>query len=64
MDPDQPAHPHSLIRINAFSPTNPIRSREIDSKQHGSQMLVANALYWFCLATVHIFYVFISDDGC
>jgi hypothetical protein len=34
MDPDQPAHPPSLIRIHAVRLQTPITSKETDSKQH------------------------------
>jgi hypothetical protein len=52
MDPDQPAQPRSLIRINAVRlPTllqvEKLTANSMDPDQ-AARMLVANALRWFC----------------
>jgi hypothetical protein len=43
MDPDQPVHPRSLIRIHAVCLPTLLTSRETDSKQHGSWSDCADA---------------------
>jgi hypothetical protein len=63
MDPDQPAHPRSLIRIQAVRlPTllqvELLIANSMDPDQTGWSgfMLVANPLCWFCHDTAHIYF--------
>jgi hypothetical protein len=53
MDPDQPAHPRSLIRIHA------VRLTDNNSMDF---MLVANPLCWFCRDAAHLFLPFVADS--
>jgi hypothetical protein len=68
MDPDQPAHPHSLIRIHTvrlptLSQVEKLIANSMDSDQtatvrmrwlRSGSMLVANALCWFCCDAAHV----------
>jgi hypothetical protein len=62
MDPDQPAHPRSLIRIHAVRYQflyllKGLKANSMDPYQGcagwSGSMLVANALRWFCHDTAH-----------
>jgi hypothetical protein len=62
MDPDQPAHPRSLIRIHAvrlptlFQVEKLIaNSMDTDQTARMQSMLVANALCWFYHDAAHMF---------
>jgi hypothetical protein len=59
MDPDQPAHPRSLIRIHAvllqtLLQIEKLIANSMDPDQT-AWMLVENALCWFCHDVAHLF---------
>jgi hypothetical protein len=66
MDPDQPAHPRSLIRIHAVRlPTllqvEKLTANSMDPDQTAwMRTLVKNALCWFCLDAAQMYFNFNS----
>jgi hypothetical protein len=58
MDPDQPTHPRSLIRIHAVRLQTILQVEKLIAismypDQTAESMLVANALCWFCHGAAH-----------
>jgi hypothetical protein len=52
MDPDQPAHPRSLIRIHAVRLPTLLKVEKLIA--HSMDPDVANPLCWFCHDTAHL----------